>query len=148
MSLINEVAVAFKKWWISLLLPPRPSPVFVILMEDNSMSHTKRAIIAIPAPREDELSFKDEHDAGLASRHLVVSVNGSVVVDMQLPLNQADFTQGGVPAGSVLDISLSNVLTDGHEGLPVTRTVTAPAEPKPIPVPDSFGVTFEDEPHE
>jgi hypothetical protein len=142
-----------RRWWCNLFTPPKPSPFFVLFEDQHNffleygMAHTKKMTIALPALREDEQAFKDEHDAGIASRHLLITVNGSLLVDTQVALDVPQFVQGGIPAGSTVDIDLSNVLTDGHEGLPTTRSVLAPAEPKPIPSPDSFEVTFEDEPH-
>lgn len=112
------------------------------------MAHTKRAIILLPPLRDDEQNFKDEHEAAIAARHLVVSVNGIEAVNTQVALDLAEHTVGGIPAGSTVQIDLSNVLSDGHEGLPVTRTVTAPPEPQPIPQPDPPNVRFEDEGHE
>jgi hypothetical protein len=150
---ITYYARALKRWWLQLLLPPKPSPVVLLFLNsdiegEGGMAHSYRALIALPVLRQDEIDFKDEHDSGIVARHLLVTINDTNTVDQQVPVDMPQFTVPGIPAGSTVIVNLSNVLADGHEGLPVSRIVTAPSEPKPIPLPDHAEVTFEAEEHE
>lgn len=144
--LISQLAREIKTWWNDSSCIPKPSPFFMLFLDEDNMSHTKTLIVAMPDLTDIEKNYKDESGATIVGRHVIVTVNGSVAQDVTLAFDQVSFTHGGIPAGSSVQVDMTNILTDGHEGLPKSRTATAPPAPQPIPIPGDFTMIFEDEP--
>jgi hypothetical protein len=143
--MIEYLVRLFRRWWVSLGLPPRPSDSYLLLVEEW-MSHVKKAIVLLPPQRQDEIDFVSDNGTKITARQLTYAIAGGQPVVVELPLDQASMEIGGIDAGASLKIDLQNKTSDGLLSAANSRTVSAPPLPKPVPMPDAVNVEFVDDP--
>jgi hypothetical protein len=139
-DLINQTARTIRRWWDSLLLPPKPSDFFGVVLEDKM--HTKKLVLALPAMRDDESAYLPK----IVSRQLIYQIGDpsiSTPISVSIGTDATQYEIGGIPNNSHVNVSLVNVTENGWTSEPTIRSFDAPS---PVPQPSDFTGSWEEEP--